>query len=232
MLNLQSLREQVYAYLREEMHQGRLLPGSAIDQNLIASKLGISKTPLRDALIRLESEGFVKILPRRGVVVASLTIEDVRNLYEMIGIWEGGIITDCFDRLKTKDIDRMERLNEKMRTAVRREDYDSYYNLNLEFHGVYVELSDNREMKNLLTIMKRRLYDFPRRSYIQEWELSNCDEHETFIGHARAGDAENAASIMRDVHWSFAVQETPIRRFYSMVEAQIKAERDNLRNSV
>ncbi len=66
MVIIASLREQVYRYLRDQMHLGNILPGSSLNLNQISQQLGISKTPLRDALIQMESEGFVTIYP--GVV--------------------------------------------------------------------------------------------------------------------------------------------------------------------
>ena len=63
------MREQVYEYLRDEISNRKLLPGATININEISRQLGISKTPLRDAIIQLETEGFVTILPRRGVTV-------------------------------------------------------------------------------------------------------------------------------------------------------------------
>jgi DNA-binding GntR family transcriptional regulator len=64
-----TLREKVYNYLRAELAKGTLTPGSYIDQNRICDNLDISRAPLRDALIQLESERFVEILPRRGVLI-------------------------------------------------------------------------------------------------------------------------------------------------------------------
>ena len=71
-LNVKSLREQVYEYIRDQMMTGHILPNTTLNLNQISDHLGISKTPLRDALIRLEVEGFVTIMPRRGVVVNAL----------------------------------------------------------------------------------------------------------------------------------------------------------------
>jgi DNA-binding GntR family transcriptional regulator len=224
MLNVTSLREQVYDFLRKEMHQGRLPQGTTIDLNKIAKELGISRTPLRDALIRLETEGFVETLPRRGIRVATLRMKDIKNIYEIIGYIEGGIILDCFQDIGPRHVEEMRELNDRIRQALRDDDFDTYYRLNLKFHGVYVDLSDNDQAKFHLIIMKQRLYDFPRRSYIKEWELSNCDEHDLFIEAVAAGDRHRAASVMRGIHWSFKVQEQSIRRFYSEVVKQIEAD--------
>jgi DNA-binding GntR family transcriptional regulator len=62
--------------------------------------------------------------------------------------------------------------------------------------------------------MKQRLYDFQRRPYVKDWEFRNCREHDELIDAIKAGDASGAARLMREVHWSFEVQEAYIREFY------------------
>jgi DNA-binding GntR family transcriptional regulator len=66
----------------------------------------------------------------------------------------------------------------------------------------------------LIMPFKQRLYDFPRRGYIKEWEMNNCEEHFQFIELVKKKDRMAAASMMRDVHWSYAVQEKYILQFY------------------
>src|SRR4030067_923094 len=98
-LNIKSLKEQVYDYLREKLRSGEILPGSAINLDETSRKLGVSRTPLRDALLQLESEGFVTIYPRRGVVVNVLSLRDIRNYYQIIGALESTALLQSFDRL-------------------------------------------------------------------------------------------------------------------------------------
>lgn len=211
---LKSLREQVYEYLRDEMNRGALTPGSTINLNGMSSRLGVSKTPLRDALIQLECEGFVTILPRRCVVVNQLTLDDIRHAYEMAGALEGSAVQSAFHKFERGHIGELERLNKEMRVAIKGGDFDRYYQLNLSFHDVFLNLSGNEMLRRIIMPIKRRLYDFPRRGYIREWELRNCDEHEAFIQCVKEGDREGAVKVIRDLHWSFAAQEEFIRRFY------------------
>jgi len=211
---LKSLREQVYEYLRDEMNRGNLTPGSSINLNEISQRLGISKTPLRDALIQLECEGFVAILPRRCVVVNTLTLDDIRNAYEIAGALEGAAVQSVFAKFDASHIALMEEMNSEMRAAINRGAFDTYYRLNLSFHDVFLNLSGNQMLRRIIMPIKQRLYDFPRRGYIREWELRNCDEHDGFIQCIKAGDCGGAVKVMRDVHWSFAAQEKFIRRFY------------------
>lgn len=224
MLNLTSLREQVYRYLRREMQEGRLLPGEAIHMDALSRQLGISRTPLRDALIHLEAQGFVAIRPRRGVVVNSLALEDVKNLIQIVGALEASAIESGYQRMDAALLHRLQDLNTRMVAAVQRKDFERYYHLNAEFHGVFIEVSGNPMLAATVIPLKQRLYDFPRRAYIQEWELINCGEHQQMIERLNERDPAGAALIMRDEHWSFAKHAHFIRRFYDNVTREIAAE--------
>jgi len=217
-LNILSLREQVYTYLRKQMALGFLVPGSTINMGEIARQLGISKTPLRDALIHLEVEGFVSILPRRGIRVNILNLKDVKNAYEAIGIVESSLVKDCFDKISSRHLFRLEELNRKMISDIKNKNFKELFNPNLQFHDVYLDISDNELLKKTILPIKHRLYDFPRHNYISEWEMRNCEEHQQFIDYLRAGNAQKAADTLKEVHWSFEVQKDFIKQFYNMTE--------------
>ncbi|MDX2454738.1 GntR family transcriptional regulator, partial [Desulfosarcina sp.] len=140
LLEIRSLREQVYEYLRGEMQAGNLIPGSFIPLNEISEHLGISKTPLRDAIIQLECEGFVTILPRRGVVMNKLSLDEIRNMLDVVGALESQVLLSVFDQIKPHHLETMEQLNEKMRSIMYLQKFrkfdQRYYQLNIAFHDV------------------------------------------------------------------------------------------------
>jgi DNA-binding GntR family transcriptional regulator len=222
-INQKSLREQVYDYLRGELHKGELIPGAAINLNEISQELGISKTPLRDALLQLDTEGFVTISPRRGVFVNRLTLEDIRQCYEIIGALESTVILTVFDNIQPLHIEKMKLLNSALRTSLKNEDFQAYYQQNILFHDVFLELSHNQALKRIIAPMKQRLYDFPQHGYIKEWEQSNCRDHDRLIEAFVVGDQTTAIRVWREVHWSFDAQEKHIRKFYF---PEIKDPRD------
>lgn len=213
-INQKPLREQVYDFLREELTRGHLIPGAAVDLNAISQELGISKTPLRDALLQLDTEGFVTISPRRGVYVNRLTLEDIRNCYEIIGSLETTAVLAAFDTLQPIHIEKLKLLNRSLRSALKTNDWQQYYQDNLLFHEVFLERSHNTALKRIIAPMKQRLYDFPRRGYIKEWEQANCRDHDRLIEAFERQDREAAVRVWRDVHWCYSVQERFIRRFY------------------
>ncbi|MEW6363386.1 MAG: GntR family transcriptional regulator [Acidobacteriota bacterium] len=209
------LRQQVYEFLKREMNVGRLSPGSHVDLNELASGLGISRTPLREALLQLDSEGFVRILPRRGVIVSWLTLDEIRHVYEIVGALESAAVMAAGERLKPEHIGSLRELNERMRDAIGRDDFALYYDHNLRFHDVFLDMCDNGRLVRYVRLLKERLYDFPRRKgFVKEWEVASIGEHVAFVDLIERGDVRGGADFLRDVHWSFKVQEQFIMRYY------------------
>jgi DNA-binding GntR family transcriptional regulator len=214
-LQTRSLREQVYDVLRVEMARGGLQPGAFIDLNELAARLGVSRTPLREALLHLESQGFVTVLPRRGFRLNALTLDDIRHFYEIIGALEAAALRSVGASLGPADFARMRQLDAAMADAVAARDFDRYYEANLAFHDVYLRRSDNARLVSQVHLLKQRLYDWPRReTMVQAWEQHSVVEHEDFLALLERGAIEDAAAHLQNVHWSFAVQERFIQTYY------------------
>ena len=141
------LRDVVYDYLWTQIREKQFKPGEFVNLNLISQKLGVSRTPLREALIVLEAEGFVQILPKRGIYIKPLTLQDTYNLYEAIGALESSIIMSVWSKIDENFIRTLERINGEIAACT---DYARHYELNHEFHFAYINLSENTEIKNYL----------------------------------------------------------------------------------
>jgi len=214
-LQTRSLREQVYEYLRDEMARGGLQPGAFLDLNDLAQRLGISRTPLREALLQLESQGFVTVLPRRGFRLNPITLDDIRHYYEIIGALESAVLKLVGPSLEKKDFLRMRQLDASMTEAVAVSDFDQYYTLNMAFHEIYLGRCDNQRLLAQINLLKQRLYDWPRRKGMnQSWEDRSIHEHEQFILLLEKGELQEAVNFLQDVHWSFKVQEKFVLIYY------------------
>ena len=214
-INTKSLREQVYDYLREKINSGEIKGGDAINIDRMSQNLGVSRTPLRDALLMLESDGFVEIKPRKGVVVKTLTLEDIKNYYQIIGALECAIVCEVGELLKFEDLNYMEKCNDSMRIALNRNDFDLYYDWNIKLHDTYLKLSENELALKTINLAKQKLYDFPRkRTYVPDWEYSSLNEHEEIIDLLRKKMFVDAGLYIKNVHWSFEVQKKYILKYY------------------
>ncbi len=209
------LRERVYGYLKKSLAEGRLSPGSYLNLSALEADLGLSRTPLRDALLRLEAEGFVTIHSRRGVVVNALDPPAIRNIYQIVGALEGAAAEEASGSADEATWSAMDRLNREMKSALSKDDFEEYYSRNLAFHDAFVSLSANAELRTTIRILKERLYDFPRqKSYLREWELASVREHDEILRLFRAGDFSGSAAYLRNIHWSYALQEHYVRAYY------------------
>ena len=220
-----SLREEVYEHLRTLMNQGRLRPGHYLDLNALAEEIGISRTPLRDALLRLEAEGFIEIQSRKGVRIAALTLDWIRDIYEILGGLESAALTSVAERITPETTARMRALNEEMVRALDASDFSRFYDANLAFHDAYLSLSTNTPMVRWIHTLKHRLYDFPRlKGFVPEWERSSMGEHEALVELLEQGRVREAADLLRDVHWSFSHQEPYIRRYYAAITGNARGD--------
>ena len=219
----QSLRKRVYEHLKEQINSQKIRQGSFLDLNTIGKELALSRTPLRDALFQLEFEGFVSIYPRRGVFVNVLDLKSIRNIYEVIGALESACLINVAVKLTAADISQMEVHNEAMRSYLEQDNFAAHYEQNVCFHNIFLNLSENADLIHTARILRERLYDFPRNpGFLKDWELSNLEEHRQMVKKLRDGDFNGAAEYLRDVHWSFSVQERYIRKYYFASKTNIR----------
>jgi len=194
------LRLQVYEYLRSELRRGNLKPGMFISISQLMRRLDLSRTPLRDALLQLQTEGFVTFLPQRGVRINKLTQRDIQDLYEILGALDSRALLSVFDQMGPSRIETMTRINEKMLKNITNEDFNVYWDLNTAFHHTYLDLSLNRPLVNQLIIVRHRLFEFGKKDWSMKMRQMNYDDHVRLIELIKAGDPVAAADFIRDVH--------------------------------
>jgi DNA-binding GntR family transcriptional regulator len=218
-LGYKSLKNLVYGFLREQMQSGELKQGDSINMDRTAQRLGVSKTPLREALIKLEAEGFIKIIPWRGVVVSELTLQDFKDCYQIIGALECSALLSAFPPLKEKGVRRMADINAAMRRAIQAGDFEGYYEKNVEFHKTYLDLAGNTTLSETVDILKKKLYEFSRpKSFLREWEDVSMNEHERLVELLQDDRVREAADFLRNTIWSFEVQKKFIVKYYQLEE--------------
>ena len=206
----------VYEYIRQQMREGSLLPGSVLDLPAISHKLGISNTPLRDSLIRLEAEGYLTIYPRSKVVINTLEAEDFPFLYEIMGALEYTIIAGSIDQYTEATIAKMRRLSGDMREAVMSGDMVTYRSASLSLSQCFFEVSPNIFAERILSPIKNRLWDFPRKNFVREWYLAAVEEHSLIIDAIEERNYERLMHCVNELHWGYKYNEKCIRKEYNL----------------
>ena len=206
-----SLRKEIFDYLSGQIEKGTLTPGSLINVRKLTEELNVSRTPLREALAQLEVQGLVTIMPQRGVLINVLTLENLLDLFEIIGALESQVVKKVFDGITENKISTMVRYNQAMATAIEKGKNRKFHETNILFHKVFLDLSANQELTSYIGNLKLRLFGFAVRSYRDRFKRAIVAEHDVFIDLVRDGNRDGAAEYLKDVHWQFNYPENFIR---------------------
>jgi DNA-binding GntR family transcriptional regulator len=194
-----SLAEEAYAAIKAEIVTSRLPPGAQRLEEELAAQLGMSRTPVREALIRLEREGFLELVPRRGARIRTLTKRDVREITEVLNCLESQAAERLASRkLPAADMARLEQAIAGMDVALAAEDMDAWAEADYAFHRLLIELCGNRHLEevamNFLEKAHRfRLLTMPYRT---RPVYSNVN-HAAVVEAIRRADAQTAVEIHR-----------------------------------
>lgn len=195
-----SAREQVYSTLREWIVRGVLEPGEKLRDGEIAESLGVSRTPVREAVRRLEDEGLVESSASRWTRVSGLDLAEAARIYPMVWSLEPLALRFAGPRLGEAEIERMENANERLRHAADKGDEESTVGASeadREFHQVFIDASDNAELIRILEELKTKLLRLEV-VYFGGGELADLSisEHERILEALRARDYEAAAGVV------------------------------------
>ncbi|MDQ7850045.1 MAG: GntR family transcriptional regulator [Armatimonadota bacterium] len=190
--------EVVYRTLRDAIVRGVLPEGYRLQDRVLANALQVSRTPVREAMQRLESEGFVETTARQGVVVSSITAQDVEDIYVIRIALEGVAARLAAQRASSAEIELLARLNDQFAAAVRRRDLQAITSLNREFHGALYQATRNRRLAALLNTLHDSVQRFRRSTLsVPERAEASVAEHEELIQAIRARDADRAEALAR-----------------------------------
>lgn len=139
-----SLQRDVYAVIVDWIHQGTLRPGERISEAAIARHLGISRGPVREAIIRLDHEGLVVRRPRRGAVVSAFTVKDLEDIASVRKLIEGHAARHACQLLSSRDIEELDTLISAMESTARAGQWTETALLNGRFHQTIVRISNNK----------------------------------------------------------------------------------------
>jgi DNA-binding GntR family transcriptional regulator len=188
----------VFERLRAAISAGELRPHQKLVEQHLARQLGVSRTPIREALQRLAAEGYVSTLPTGGVIVVDHLPEEIRAIYEIRQALEGAATRLAAERATPDDLAKIEHIQEQLRTAFERGEVDEMVDLNDAFHNAIYAAGKNAWLHQL--IMTYRDFFFNRRMarvfHSTDWE-SALDDHERMLEDLRARDARGAEEKMR-----------------------------------
>lgn len=205
MSKFMTLTDHVYEYLAEEILQGNIKPGEKINENKICDTLTISRTPVREALIELACDGILENVPRKGFLVRTLSLNDLKEIYSVIGILEGEAASLACGMLDKKSLDDMKFYIDSMDLAINQSNFSMYHKQQDAFHNKFVEQCDNATLIDSITHLKnlllRKTYDESSFPDIKNVLFKTNEEHKVIYNLFKEKNEESVSQYVKNVHW-------------------------------
>jgi DNA-binding GntR family transcriptional regulator len=197
-LDRRILHEAVADRLRELIIEGALAAGAHLNERVLCGQLGVSRTPLREALRTLAGEGMIELLPNRGAAVAQLAPEDVGHAFELMGGLEELNGRLAAQRATGAEIDAIRRLHADMLAAHARRDLPAYYRVNREVHAAFAGCARNPLLAQTWHRLNCRLHALRFRSNLdpEKWDAA-VSEHGRMVDALAARDGERLGLLLR-----------------------------------
>ena len=215
----QTLWERVYLYLKQEILESRMPPGTVISEVPLSEALGVSRGPIREALGRLAAEGLVTVTPRKGTVVTALTKRDFLEAYQVREALEALAVTLAVPRLTADDFAELERLMDEMDLRAAEGDVTAFFDANAAFHEHFVVASGNAKLLEMYRLLIGQMGPYRRPSAALRGSLAvSIAEHTKIMDAVRSRGSQATADLVLD-HI-----RVPQRRLQKLSEDEFLAE--------
>jgi DNA-binding GntR family transcriptional regulator len=197
-VNRSSLSQQAIDLLREQIYNHKLAPGQRLDEAVLAEQLGISRTPLREALKVLSAEGLVDLQPHKGCFVTELTLRDMEEIFPIMATLEGRVAHEVASKRTPAQLKALDALHEKLEKHAAVDDVNRYYETNYVFHDQLQECAGNRWLQIVIGDLRKLLKLSRHHSLRLEGRLAaSLAEHRALMKALHRQDADAAEQIMR-----------------------------------
>ena len=209
------LRDVVFNTLRQAILKGELKPGERLLEIALAERLGVSRTPVREAMRKLEQEGLVVMIPRRGAQVANITEKDLNDVLEVRIALENVAIEKACTRMSEEDMGRLWLAAKEFEHTMAEGNLVRLAEADVVFHEIIYRASDNKRLNQVLNNLREQIYRY-RVEYLKEEETRNVlvKEHEELTKAIRQRDVKKAQEI------SFRHIENQRRAIIQSIEAE------------
>lgn len=190
------LRDVVFNTLRKAILKGELKPGERLMEIALAEKLGVSRTPVREAMRKLENEGLVVMAPRRGAQVANITEKDLNDVLEVRIALENLSIEKACARMNEAELEELKKAAENFDKTMEDGNLVKLAEADVAFHEVIYRASDNKRLQQVLNNLREHIYRY-RVEYLKDEDTRNqlVNEHEELYEAIKNRDVKRAQEI-------------------------------------
>ena len=191
------LRDVVFNTLRQAILRGELKPGERLMEIQLANKLGVSRPPIREAIRKLELEGLVLMIPRKGAEVAEITEKSLRDVLEVRRALEELAVELVCEKITEEQIQDLKDAAEEFKESLESGDITRIAEADVKFHDVIYMATDNQKLIQLLNNLREQMYRY-RVEYLKRSDFHQqlIDEHEEIIETIESGQKDRAVQVV------------------------------------
>lgn len=183
--------------IRKLILDGSLGSGEKINEQVLSDKMGVSRTPIREALRTLNSEGLIELIPRRGAFVAQFSDADIREMFEVMSGLEALCIRLAMPKLSDVDIEKLEKLHSDMEALYTQRDHKAYLKVNWKIHDYIQNLADNKLLNGIINDLRKKVVLLRQRQLYQPGRFSrSIQEHREILAAIKSRDSAAAEEAM------------------------------------
>ena len=192
------LRDVVFNTLRQAIITGEFAPGERLMEIALANRLGVSRTPVREAIRMLELEGLVVMIPRKGAEVAKITEKDLRDVLEVRSSLEELAAELATERMNEEIKEKLEKALDDFKKAIDSEDNAAIADSDVEFHDIIFEATGNARLIQIISNLREQMYRY-RLEYVKDTEYHTVllNEHRELVKAMLEGKKDEARKIMK-----------------------------------
>lgn len=192
------LRDVVFNTLRQAILKGELAPGERLMEIQLAERLGVSRTPVREAIRKLELEGLVTMVPRKGAEVAGITEKGMKDVLEVRKALEGLAVELACQKIEEEQLQHLEEHLVKFEKAINSGDLTHIAEMDVDFHDTIYSTTDNEKLVQMLYNLREQMYRY-RVEYIKDKETRTTllKEHREIVDTLKSRDANAAKEVIK-----------------------------------
>lgn len=197
--NYKPLREIVFETLREAIINAVLKPGERLMEIQLAEEMGVSRTPVREAIRKLELEGFVVMIPRKGAYVAGISMKDIADVFEIRTALESLAAGLAAERITEEELEQLERILVKIGECVKNNDLELLIEIDTEFHDTLFKASRNERLVQIVSNLREQIQRFRTASLSTPGRMKYAlEEHKKIVEAVSERDVELAQALARE----------------------------------
>lgn len=193
-----TLHQEVAGRIREMISTGVLSKGQKISEKFLCDTMGVSRTPVRESLRILHSEGLIDLVPHKGAFVSRPPMKEISDMFEVMSVLEGTCARLAVQKMQADDLKKIKILHQRLETHYTRSDHKAYLAANHDFHVFIQELGGNPVLNDVINGLRQKILLYRHRQLYQpERFRQSIEEHRTLLEALESGDADRAETLMK-----------------------------------